>query len=197
MDGLFLVQRPVSMGGWIKGNIDEVDDNVALKKLTALQNVVSNEIHRLHTIRSKTRKDSYGEERLKWLRLYKRYFLFRQKKLQIILNGKYDETLKSYFYDTFKIKTITSQDAISEDLIKDLFEVFEEEIFKSEFVLILNDRPLEEKDMFCKEVPQYDIALSKYNCKIQRSPKCLYYHRISSILCFSDVPIINEYESLS
>ncbi len=32
MDGLFLVQRPVSMGGWIKGNIDEVDDNVALKK---------------------------------------------------------------------------------------------------------------------------------------------------------------------
>lgn len=44
MDGLFLVQRPVSMGGWIKGNIDEVDDNVALKKLTALQEVVDNEI---------------------------------------------------------------------------------------------------------------------------------------------------------
>lgn len=197
MDGLFLVQRPVSMGGWIKGNIDEVDDNVALKKLTALQNVVSNEIHKLHTIRSKTGKDSYGEERLKWLRRYKRYFLFRQKKLQILLNGKYDETLKSYFYDTFKIKTITSQDAISEDLIEDLFEIFEEEIFKSEFVLILNDMPLEEKDMFCKEVQQYDIALSKYNCKIQRSPKYLYYHRISSVLCVSDVPPINEYESLS
>lgn len=40
MGRLFLVQRPVSMGGWIHGNIDEVDEHVSLKKLNALQTVV-------------------------------------------------------------------------------------------------------------------------------------------------------------
>ena len=141
MDGLFLVQRPVSMGGWIKGNIDEVDDNVALKKLTALQDVVNLEINKLRSKRTKLGDNSYGEERLKWLRRYKRYFLFRQRKLQILLNGKYDKELKAKFYETFKIDDVTSQDKTSKELINALFEVFEEEIFKSEFELILRDMP--------------------------------------------------------
>ncbi|MCZ2643924.1 hypothetical protein O1430_01725 [Bacteroides fragilis] len=126
MDGLFLVQRPVSMGGWIKGNIDEVDDNVALKKLTALQDVVNLEINKLRSKRTKLEDNSYGEERLKWLRRYKRYFLFRQRKLQILLNGKYDKELKAKFYETFKIDDVTSQDKTSKELIDALFEVFEE-----------------------------------------------------------------------
>lgn len=129
MDGLFLVQRPVSMGGWIKGNIDEVDDNVALKKLTVLQDVVNLEINKLRSKRTKLKDNSYGEERLKWLRRYKRYFLFRQRKLQILLNGKYDKELKAKFYETFKIDDVTSQDKTSKELIDALFEVFEEEIW--------------------------------------------------------------------
>lgn len=44
MEGLFLIQRPVSMGGWIYGNIDEVDEHVSLKKLNALQTVVENQL---------------------------------------------------------------------------------------------------------------------------------------------------------
>ena len=197
MDGLFLVQRPVSMGGWIKGNIDEVDDNVALKKLTALQDVVNLEINKLRSKRTKLGDNSYGEERLKWLRRYKRYFLFRQRKLQILLNGKYDKELKAKFYETFKIDDVTSQDKTSKELIDALFEVFEEEIFKSEFELILRDMPFSEKKGFCAKIQQYDIALSKYNCKTHRSDKYLYYHRISSMLCSADVATVDEYESLS
>ena len=170
MDGLFLVQRPVSMGGWIKGNIDEVDDNVALKKLTALQDVVNLEINKLRSKRTKLEDNSYGEERLKWLRRYKRYFLFRQRKLQILLNGKYDKELKTKFYETFKIDDVTSQDKTSKELIDALFEVFEEEIFKSEFELILRDMPFSEKKGFCSKIQQYDIALSKYNCNTHRYP---------------------------
>lgn len=197
MDGLFLVQRPVSMGGWIKGNIDEVDDNVALKKLTALQDVVNLEINKLRSKRTKLGDNSYGEERLKWLRRYKRYFLFRQRKLQILLNGKYDKELKAKFYETFKIDDVTSQDKTSKELINALFEVFEEEIFKSEFELILRDMPFSEKKGFCAKIQQYDIALSKYNCSTHRSDKYLYYHRISSMLCSADVATVDEYESLS
>jgi len=32
------------MGGWIYGNIDEVDEHVSLKKLNALQTVVENQL---------------------------------------------------------------------------------------------------------------------------------------------------------
>ena len=184
MDGLFLVQRPVSMGGWIKGNIDEVDDNVALKKLTVLQDVVNLEINKLRSKRTKLKDNSYGEERLKWLRRYKRYFLFRQRKLQILLNGKYDKELKAKFYETFKIDDVTSQDKTSKELIDALFEVFEEEIFKSEFELILRDMPFSEKKDFCAKIQQYDIALSKYNCSTLRSEKYLYYHRIR-VRCYA------------
>lgn len=157
MDGLFLVQRPVSMGGWIKGNIDEVDDNVALKKLTALQDVVNLEINKLRSKRTKLEDNSYGEERLKWLRRYKRYFLFRQRKLQILLNGKYDKELKAKFYETFKIDDVTSQDKTSKELIDALFEVFEEEIFKSEFELILRDMPFSEKKV---SAPKFNNMIS-------------------------------------
>ena len=197
MDGLFLVQRPVSMGGWIKGNIDEVDDNVALKKLTALQKVVDTEIKKLLSKRESFGNNSYGEERLKWLRRYRRYFLFRQRKLQILLNGKYDKELKLDFLEKFKIDDIISQKIHSTELINHIFEVFEEEIFKSEFELILNDMPQEEMHDFCKKIQQYDIALSKYNCKTDRSSKYLYYHRISSMLCSANVVTVSEYESLS
>lgn len=197
MDGLFLVQRPVSMGGWIKGNIDEVDDNVALKKLNALQKVVDAEINKLLSKKKCFEDDSYGEERLKWLRRYKRYFLFRKKRLQIILNGKYDNKLKLDFFKIFKIEEITSQKKLSTELINDIFETFEEEIFKSEFELILRDMPQEEKHNFCEIIQQYDIALSKFNRNTSRPNKYLYYHRISSMLCSSEIVTVSEYESLT
>lgn len=57
--------------------------------------------------------------------------------------------------------------------------------------------PQEEMHDFCKKIQQYDIALSKYNCKTDRSSKYLYYHRISSMLCSANVVTVSEYESLS
>ena len=128
-----------------------------MKKLTALQDVVNLEINKLRSKRTKLEDNSYGEERLKWLRRYKRYFLFRQRKLQILLNGKYDKELKTKFYETFKIDDITSQDKTSKELIDALFEVFEEEIFKSEFELILRDMPFSEKKV---SAPKFNNMIS-------------------------------------
>lgn len=196
MDGLFLVQRPVSMGGWIKGNIDEVDDNVALKKLTALQEVVDNEIKKILLKKRSLEDNTYGEERLKWLKRYNRYFLFRQRRLQILLNGKYDEKLKNVFFDNFKIREVLNEE-LSDVLIKDIFEAFEEGIFKSEFELILRDMPQKEKIEFCQAIQRYDIALSKYNCQIEKPVKFLYYYRISSMLCDADITTVGRYDSIS
>ena len=196
MDGLFEVQRPISMGGWIKGNIDEVDDNVALKKLNVLQQVVKNEIEKIKSIRKKNKDNTYGEERLKWLKRYKKYFLFRQKRLQIILNGKYEKELKEDFISKFKINEILKQKEYSIDTLNQIFENFEEEIFKSEFEFILRDMPQNEKNDFCDHIKNYDAELSTINCNIERNNNFLYYYHISDTLRDSQFTYINDYESL-
>ncbi len=73
------------------------------------------------------------------------------------MNGKYDKELKTKFYETFKIDDITSQDKTSKELIDALFEVFEEEIFKSEFELILRDMPFSEKKV---SAPKFNNMIS-------------------------------------
>ena len=204
MDGLFLVQRPVSMGGWILGNIDEVDDNVALKKLNALQKVVKNQIKLIKNhIRTHGDLEEY-ETRLKWLRRYRRYFLFRQKKLQIMLNGEYDEHIKDSFKTTFKVDEVIDlrnhgqirNDISTQSLIVDIFDTFEEDIFKSEFELIIQDMPLGDKINFCKQIGEYDEILSQYNHDIRNS-EYLYYHRLSSTLADADPVTTNSYDALS
>jgi hypothetical protein len=196
MDGLFLVQRPISMGGWIRGNVDEVDDNVALKKLTALQEVVDNQIKIVkEKVEAKPELKNSYESRLKWLRRYRRYFLFRQRKLQIILNGEFDEKLLQHFSETFKIKEIVS-DKIEDRLIQELFDIFEEDIFKSEFELLLHDMPQERKAEYCKDVKKFDIAISKYNHNKYRNTEYLYYSRISTTLLKLDTVSVTGYDAL-
>ncbi|MCM1139781.1 MAG: hypothetical protein NC453_14535 [Muribaculum sp.] len=204
MDGLFLVQRPVSMGGWIKGNIDEVDDNVAFKKLRVLQDVVDNQIKLIKEYLSKHKQSEEFETRLKWLRRYRRYFLFRQRKLQIILNGEYDKNLLARFKETFKIEEVLNlksdgkvmNDISAKNLLSDLFDVFEEDIFKSEFELIVQDMSLEDKMNFCKDLCSYDEVLSLFNHDV-RNPDFLYYHKISSTLKDTDFVTVDGYDSLS
>ena len=137
MSGLFLMQRSVSMGGWIKGNIDDVDDNVALKKLTALQEVVDNQIKLIKDYIGENKESEEFETRLKWLKRYRRYFLFRKKRLEILLNGEFDKKLLDDFMDKFKIKEIIElnhkeqilTDGPTRNLLEELFEIFEEDIF--------------------------------------------------------------------
>lgn len=197
LEGLFLVQRPVSMGGWIKGNIDEVDDNVALKKLIALLKVIDSEIQKIISNKKNYDVGTYGEERLKWLRRFRRYFLFRQTKLQILLNGMYDEKLKNDFIKKFYIDDISSG-IISKETINKVFELFEEEIFKSEFELIFKDIPQEQREAFGKKLQDFDISLSSFNNDLERNNNFLYYYKISTALINEDIINSNiEYESLS
>lgn len=134
MEGLFLVQRPVSMGGWIHGNIDEVDEHVSLKKLNALQTVVENQ---LLEVKKKQEEDpnkkQWGETRIKWLSRYLKYFIYRQRKLKLIINGQFDESMKAEFYDHFHITTLGMEANENQDkAVKEIFNKFEEEIFQAE-----------------------------------------------------------------
>jgi hypothetical protein len=198
MEGLYLVQRPISMGGWIKGNIDEVDDNVALKKLNALKNVVDIQIKKIgESVKEDPGREHGYDSRLKWLRRYRRYFLFRQKRLQILLNGAYDEELKKEFLETFKIDEFLEAEKPSEEFAEALFKIFEEDIFKSELELILNDMPQEGKAEFCGKIKDFDKKISEYPVDNGRNTEFLYYHRICSLLEKTNVVTVSGYESLA
>lgn len=185
LEHLFLVQRPVSMGGWLQGNIDEVDDNVALKKLTALQQAVDNEINNIKENKEKqhANKPEWGETRLKWLRRYKRYFLFRERKLQLNINGGLDKQLCENFRTTFKFdEVIKTTGILSEKLVKSIFENFEEEIFKTEIELIGNEMLDSQKHKFFDEVREFEKKLTEYNCDKNRTKEFLYYNRLTKTL---------------
>lgn len=204
MSGLFLMQRSVSMGGWIKGNIDDVDDNVALKKLTALQEVVDNQIELIKDYIGENKESEEFETRLKWLKRYRRYFLFRKKRLEILLNGEFDKKLLDDFMKKFKIKEIIGlnhkekilTDGPTRNLLEELFEIFEEDIFKSEFELIAQDMSSEGKASFCDKISAYDETLSLLN-NAPRNHNYLYYCRISSTIKETDFIASNGYESLT
>lgn len=198
------MQRSVSMGGWIKGNIDEVDDNVALKKLIALQKVVDNQIELIKDYIGENKESEEFETRLKWLKRYRRYFLFRKKRLEILLNGEFDKRLLDDFMKKFKIKEIVGlnhkekilTDEPTRDLLEELFEIFEEDIFKSEFELIAQDMSSEEKASFCDTISAYDETLSLLN-NTPRNHNYLYYCRISSTIKETDFIASDGYESLT
>ena len=200
LEGLYLVQRPISMGGWILGNIDEIDDNVAFKKLGALQEAVDNEILKIKKFQKSHTNliDKYNREtRLKWLRRYRRYFLFRQLKLKINLNGNYDQNLVKSFYQTFKIQEINNNQVNLDDEIENIFESFEEEIFKTEIELLVNEMPQSNRILFIKEIQAFEEHLAKFSCGKQRNVNYLYYHRITDTIKEYDNIIRNGYESLT
>lgn len=179
MEGLFLVQRPVSMGGWIHGNIDEVDEHVSLKKLNALQTVVENQ---LLEVKKKQEEDpnkkQWGETRIKWLSRYLKYFIYRQRKLKLIINGQFDESMKADFYDDFHITTLGMEANENQDkAVKEIFNKFEEEIFQAEIGMFAKAMISDDLKEFCHNIQSFDKKLASYNCPNQRNFKALYYYR--------------------
>lgn len=194
---LFGVQRTVSNGGWIKGNIDEIDDNVAQKKLQALKNLVEKEIKKTVSEQNTRKNPDWGKIRLKWLRRYKRYFLFRLKKIQLLLNGEFDRKIYDEFLQRFRITEIIDEKSNMFDHIQIIFELFEEDIFKSEFELLLTHMPSEMKSDFCKKIKQFDERISVFHSDDKRNEKYLYYCRIAEGLLESNFITINQYAALS
>ncbi len=168
MEGLFLVQRPVSMGGWIYGNIDEVDEHVSLKKLNALQTVVENQLLKVKEEQEKDlNKKQWGETRIKWLSRYLKYFIYRQRRLKLIINGQFDESMKAEFYDHFHITTLGMETNENRDkAVKEIFNKFEEEIFQAEIGMFAKAMTFDDLKEFCHNIQSFDKILASYNFRM-------------------------------
>ena len=186
LQSLFRIQRKVSMGGWMKGNIDEVDDHISLKKLEALEKVVDNQIKLARNAQSdKEQTGQANKTRLKWLYRYRKYFIYRKRKLQMMVEGEYTLPMRQSFEKRFHFEKLVN--AKSEDerkkTIEEIFEVFEEEIFNHELTMISNSISHSDFAEFGKKVKAFERKLAETETEENAHKSAyLYYHRVINAL---------------
>ena len=173
------IQRPVSMGGWFNSSIDEIDERVSLKKLTAFEEFID-------MLLTKTDEPT----RRKWLCRYRRYFIFRSRKLKLDSIGNVDE---GYLEEFYKRMHINERD-LKPDTLTRIFQTFEEEIFKAEIELMLRHLPEMQAANFRSDIKDFEEALANYNNSQIKSHKHLYYRQISEA---SDISRMEYDEYLS
>lgn len=164
-------------------SLDEIDDQVSLRKLDALDTVIDNEI-----IKQKKKDKDNESSRLKLLRRYKKFFLYRNRLLKIRENGRIDDI----FIDNFKKRYL--EEKIS---LKDWFNNYNEGIFQSEYRIIIQKESIEGAKKFCKQIIEFEKqVLKKTNNNIKNRNNFLYYSKdINSSFIIKSLSV-NSYMSL-
>ena len=113
-------------------NMDDLDDHVALGKLKALDKVISNEIDYLKKDENSTDKlkSNTAKSRLVLLRRFKKFFLYRLRRLKM----KDDGGLKPEDVESFKERFY-----LQEVNPEKWFEQIDEDIFQTEYRLIIQN----------------------------------------------------------
>lgn len=156
---LSLINRQISKIATLSNNMSELDDSISLKKISSIIEVIENEIKK-----SKFPNDiSNNRARLKMLKRNKRYFLFRQKQMQLQQDGDVSKEYLQKYYDTFMILTRKKD-------FQKLSDTFDEEIFQTESRMLINLLGEREADNLYKAIVSFE---KKFTDK--KNFECLYY----------------------
>ena len=134
-----------SMSSRILCSLDELDDVISLSKLQALSTIVSGEINDLSQKEKTTRVSS----RLKLLRRFKRYFLYRERLLKLRESGGDQKTIMEAFENRF----VHYKDVAS------WFEFTDEEIFSSEYRMLIQQGTKGNAISLCKKIVNLEKAI--------------------------------------
>ena len=154
------IRRETSMHSKLAYNLDEVDDHVSLKKLQALDQVISKEIKDLTDKKKSAGGSEKGGEaidsRLKLLRRFKKFFLYRNRLLKIREEGGPNEEMLADFKSRFLEKAINAEE---------FFEQFDEDIFQSEYRLLIQKSPKKEAVRIVKDIEDFEKQMLE-NCGV-------------------------------
>lgn len=162
------ITRETSMHSKLVYNLDEVDDHVSLKKLEALDAVISREIDEL-TRKQKAAGDcsKNGDalaSRLKLLRRFKKFFLYRNRLLRIREEGGPSEEMLNDFRKRFLQKASKAEQ---------FFEQFDEDIFQSEYRLLIQKLPKKEAGVIIKEIVSFEKQMLE-SCGVRTEGRMSY-----------------------
>lgn len=165
------VTRETYMNSNLSYNLDEIDDHVSLKKLEALDKVISKEITDL--TRKQEQRGNAGkssddvDSRLKLLRRFKKFFLYRNRLLRIREEGGPSDDMLAEFRERFLAKAYNATE---------FFEQFEEDIFQSEYRLLIQKLVKAKSAELVEEIKNFELQMLA-GCQIdtEGKDKCLFY----------------------
>lgn len=167
--------REISISSQLCWNLDEIDDQVSLGKLEALDKVISHEIKE----QKKKEEENTGTEhknkvssKLKLLRRFKKFFLYRNRLLKIREEGGPNVALLESFKERFlkKVNNLT-----------DWFEQNDEDIFQSEYRLLIQKESREEAQKLSLLISEFEkMALVLGNKDDEKRYKYLFFAKDAS-----------------
>lgn len=189
--GLEPLARNVSLGASIYSNTDETEDEYCRDKLEKIEELVENEIKRLKKQTDNTSDDSGDAQqqtnelkdklvaRLKLLKRYKRFYLYRLHLLERRLDssGVCEEDVKNFF-EHFRIGFKGQNGEISQTdgklltTIEEWFETFEEDVFQTEAREIISLLPQEDVDTFLDVLVKFEKDITE---GFRGNPSRLYF----------------------
>lgn len=186
------ITRETYLNSNLAYNLDEVDDHVSLQKLKALDEVISKEIKEVTKRRKESEESGKNgnalDSRLKLLRRFKRFFLYRNRLLNIREAGGPSDDIQGDFRTRFLAK---SNDAAS------FFEQFDEDIFLSEYRLLIQKMSKKGAEDFAQEIVDVEINLMT-SCKVQLEGRqqYLFYEKDARTACKMKSLSQDSYSSL-
>lgn len=127
LDGFNNLDRQTSNSSNLYENLEDIDDTISFKKLSVVNDVVEREIVNLKKKENKNDLNNKEASRLKMLKRFKKYFLYRVRLLKLKTGKESLERLQETF----------EKDFLTTDDIEAWFEKYEEEIFLSEYRLLI------------------------------------------------------------
>lgn len=162
--------REVSMTSNLTWNLDEIDDHVSLEKLMALDEIISSEIKELKSQEQKdSGKKNFVSSRLKILRRFKKFFLYRNRLLKIKDKGgpAYE------IIENFKNRQMPVDISVEE-----WFEQNDEDIFQSEYRLIIQKASKDRAEELCSDVQNFEkLLLTKAGIDDETKNKSLFFNK--------------------
>lgn len=168
LDGIETIRRETSMSSNLYENLDDIDDSISYKKLSTIITVVDKEIS---TLKSRAKRDSLAQKeasRLKMLKRFKRFYLFRVRMLKL----KTGENTVDELHDEFKKCFLDKKD------LNKWFDKNEEEIFQAEYRLLVQKSSLEDGQDVVESVVDFEqrVLEDKRN-ESQASSDYLYFKK--------------------
>lgn len=142
--------RETSMASNLSWNLDEIDDQVSLGKLEALDKVISREIKDLEEKAEGGVADDIKNKissRLKLLRRFKKFFLYRNRLLKIREEGGPNDDMFKDFKERFLSKSLN---------LEEWFEQNDKDIFQSEYRLLIQKDSKEKAIELSKNIENFE-----------------------------------------
>lgn len=136
LGGFENLARETSMASNLFWNLDEIDETISYKKCKAISEVIDKEIRKLKEKETQDDTNEMNEKdasRLKMLKRFKKFYLYRVRMLNMKAEETSTDTLLHDFDKRFSVKSKTGIDLVS------FFETNEEEIFQSEYRLLIDN----------------------------------------------------------